>query len=249
MPESPFLLSAGVAIVAFIYALVGHGGASGYLGLLTHSSLAVNQVPIVALLINCVVAMASFLMFRQAKGFKWNLCWPLLMGSMPMALMGSGFKLGDRTYYWLVAFALAVSAIRLLWAPTTNPDQSEFKSKVPLTPLIAIPIGAAIGLLSGMIGVGGGIFLSPILLLMKWADPKTTSATSAIFIVGNSLIGLAGRLSNGATIPENTLPLVLAGLIGGVLGAYVGAFRIPPKMLQRSLGLVLLFAAVKLCLK
>ncbi len=243
MDSSSLWLPLGVAFIALVYSLVGHGGASGYLALLAMSSLLPRDVAITALLINLVVAGTSFVLYKLAHHFSWKLAWPFLAGSVPLAFVGSRLHLTDPVYYWLVGGVLLLSGLRLFWiAPGTTVTET------PPLPGVGVRVGtgAGIGLLSGMVGVGGGIFLSPVLLLARWATAKQTSAVSAIFIVANSLAGLAGRLQQGGTIHSGTLVLVGAGFVGALAGSYVGAFAIGQRALQRALAAVLVFAAVKL---
>lgn len=244
--SSSIWLPLGVALIALVYSLVGHGGASGYLALLALSSLLPREVAITALLINLVVAGTSFVLYKLARHFSWKLAWPFLLASVPLAFLGSRLPIAESVYYALVGGVLLVSGLRLFW-PMTAATTTE-APPVPGVP-IRLGSGAAIGLLSGMVGVGGGIFLSPVLLLARWATAKQTSAVSAIFIVANSLAGLAGRFQAGGTVPPGTLMLVVAGFVGALAGSYVGAFSIGQRALQRALAAVLVFAAVKLILR
>ncbi|MBX3117456.1 MAG: sulfite exporter TauE/SafE family protein [Fimbriimonadaceae bacterium] len=236
---------AGIAVIAMIYSMVGHGGASGYLGLLAISPLLPKQIAVIALTINLVVAGTSFVLYSLAKHFNWRLTWPFLIGSLPLAFVGSIIKLTDTAYFTLVGLTLLIAGVRLLFIRKHDDGLPTRPSSVP----VGIAAGAGIGLLSGMVGVGGGIFLSPILVLHRWATAKETSASSAIFIVANSAIGLAGRISQGATLPNQIWVFAFAGLCGSLVGSYVGAFAIPNTTLRRALACVLIFAAVKLALK
>lgn len=244
MTEFPVWLPLGVAAIALVYSLVGHGGASGYLALLALTPMLPKQISFIALSINCVVAGTSFVLYRQAKHFSWKLTWPFLVGSVPLAFLGSTIVLQPKIYYWLVGVTLVLAAIRLLFVRPSD-EQDPVEAGVP----VRIGVGAGIGLLSGMVGVGGGIFLSPVIILARWANAKTTSATSAVFIVANSIVGLVGRAGQGASLPSGAGWLILAGFGGALAGSYLGAFSVPNKSLQRALGLVLLFAAVKLIIK
>lgn len=240
-------LPLGVALIALIYSMVGHGGASGYLALLALSPLLPRDVAITALLINLVVAGTSFVLYRLARHFSWKLAWPFLAGSVPLTYLGSRWHLSEPVYYWLVGAVLLGSGWRLLWALPEPPAGAPVPT--PGRPIRA-GIGAGIGLISGIVGVGGGIFLSPVVLLARWANPKQTSAVSAIFIVVNSLAGLVGRLGQGgSSIRPEMLLLTAAGLGGALTGSYLGAFKLGQQMLQRTLACVLIFAALKLILR
>jgi len=239
-------LPLGVALIALVYSMVGHGGASGYLALLALSPLLPREVAIAALLINLVVAGTSFVLYHLARHFSWRLAWPFLASSVPLAFVGSRWHLSAPVYYWIVGAVLLASGVRLFWI---GPSQT---AAVP-APLPGVPVrlgtGAGIGLLSGVVGVGGGIFLSPVLLLARWATAKQTSAVSAIFIVANSAAGLAGRLQDGGTVRPETMVLMVAGLAGALTGSYVGAFPLGQRALQRALAVVLIVAAVKLLVR
>jgi uncharacterized membrane protein YfcA len=239
-------LPLGVALIALVYSLVGHGGASGYLALLAMTTLLPRDIAITALLINLVVAGTSFTLYKLAHHFSWRLAWPLLAGSVPLAFVGARLPMADTVYYWLVGGVLLVAGVRLFWA-----TPSAVATEPSPLPGVAVRVGtgAGIGLLSGLVGVGGGIFLSPVLLLMRWATAKQTAAVSAIFIVANSLAGLAGRLQSGGQIQAGTFILVAAGFVGALAGSYMGAFAIGQRALQRGLAIVLVFAAVKLMVR
>lgn len=242
----PLWVPLGVALIALLYSLVGHGGASGYLALLALSPLLPKEVAVTALIINLVVAGTSFVLYKLARHFSWRLAWPFLAGSAPLAFLGSSLSLSAPAYYRLVGLALFVSGLRLFWIQSALQEATEPK---PAATALRVGVGAGIGLLSGLVGVGGGIFLSPVLLLARWATAKRTSAVSAIFIVANSLAGLAGRLQSGATIRSETWLLVVAGFTGALAGSYFGAFTIGNRALQRALACVLTFAAAKLMLR
>jgi len=240
-PSIPLL----IGVVACLYASVGHGGASGYLALLSLTSLASQSVAAIALVLNLVVATIAFVAYRQAKRFDWRLTWPFLVGAAPFAFIGSKIKLSETTYFLLVGVVVLWAGVRLAFARIDR-GQDDFAQ--PPAPTLGVGVGAGVGLLSGLVGVGGGIFLSPILVLARWADAKRTSATSAMFIVSNSAIGLAARATHGIQLPENAPWLVLGGASGALLGAWIGAKRLPIPWLRRLLGFVLLVAAVKLIL-
>ncbi|MEQ1821362.1 MAG: sulfite exporter TauE/SafE family protein [Fimbriimonadaceae bacterium] len=238
----PFL----IAIVACLYASVGHGGASGYLALLSLTTLSAKSSSAAALALNLVVASIAFFAFRQRNHFSWRLSWPLLLGAAPFAYLGSRLVIHEKVYFVLVGLVVAWAGLRLLLAGANQ--TGEERDAPPPIP-VGIATGAGIGLLSGVVGIGGGIFLSPILVLTKWADAKRASATSAIFIVSNSAIGLGVRAGAGISLPPNIPWLIVGGAIGAIFGAWIGAKLMPVTWLRRFLGAVLLVAAVNLLLK
>lgn len=232
-----------VGLVAFLYASVGHGGASGYLAILSFFAFSRDEMASTALMLNVLVAGLAFWFYRRANYFAWRLLWPFLATSIPFAFIGGLLPVDARIYYALLALALAVAAYRMLGRFGESLDG---ENPAPLPLKWTLPSGAAIGLVSGIVGVGGGIFLSPLMLLSRWASVKQTAATSAPFIVLNAAAGLLGRLSRDAVVVGNLWPLLITGFIGGLLGAYFGANRFSPRALRALLAAVLVIAAFKL---
>lgn len=229
-------------IVAVLYASVGHGGASGYLALLSlaPAALAPDQMAATALTLNLFVAGMGWLAFARAGHFVGRLAWPFLVASVPAAFLGGATPVSVRIYAALLAGALFIAALRLFM---TGRHQDPLK---PPRLGVAVPVGAGIGWLSGVVGVGGGVFLSPLLLLLRWANAKQTAAVSACFILVNSASGLAGRFVRGAVDYGTLWPLLLAAFAGGLLGSRLGANHFSGALLKRLLAVVLLVAALKL---
>ncbi|MFQ5778401.1 MAG: sulfite exporter TauE/SafE family protein [Terriglobia bacterium] len=238
------LLLVLVFLVAIAYSSVGHGGASGYLAVLSFFGLAPAAMAPSALCLNLLVAGISFRAYWRAGHFAFRLLWPFLLTSVPAAFLGGLTEVPLRVYMVLLAAVLIFAAFRLLTA--VPPPQEERFIRVP--PLAAaLPVGAGIGFLSGIIGVGGGIFLSPLLILLKWADTKRTAAASAAFIWINSAAGLYGHLRRQESLDWTALLwLVAAAFAGGLVGSYLGAQRFRGLWLRRILGVVLLVATIKL---
>lgn len=242
---SSFLFAA-VFLVALLYSSVGHGGASGYLAVLSFFSFSPGEMSTTALVLNVLVSGISALAFLRAGFFSWRLTWPFVAGSIPCAALGGFVKVSASTYWTALAAVLVFVACRLLVRPSL--EMEDDRSKVGVQPLVAIASGGAIGFLSGIIGIGGGVFLTPLLVLMRWSSTKMASAVSAVFIVVNSLAGLAGRLSAGRLEFGSLGWLVLPGLLGGLAGSYLGANLLPSLVLRRLLAAVLFVAAAKLVL-
>lgn len=242
-PELLFLLLLLVFLVALAYSSVGHGGASGYLAALSFFALAPEMMAPSALCLNLLVAGLSFLSYRRAGHFVFALLWPFLLTSIPFAFLGGLLGVSPRLYMVLLAAALIFAAFRL-FAVVPPKEEESFVRPPPLW--VALPVGGGIGFLSGLIGVGGGIFLSPLLILSKWADAKRTAAVSAAFIWVNSLAGLYGHLSRKSVDWSSLLWLVGAAFLGGLLGSWLGARRFRGLWLRRILAVVLLVAALKL---
>ncbi|MBI3098991.1 MAG: sulfite exporter TauE/SafE family protein [Planctomycetes bacterium] len=235
-----FLLPACVFLVAAIYASVGHGGASGYLAVLGLFNAPPESMRASALVLNILVAGTAWIAFARGGHFRGRRVAPFLLLSIPCAWYGGSLKVAMGTYMLLLGLVLAWAGIRL-----TMP---EGKVAEPRSPgwLVSVPAGGAIGLLSGVVGVGGGIFLSPLLILSGWATAREAAAASACFIVLNSAAGLAGGGLEAALAVQNHLPLVGAAFAGGLLGSTIGAGRLSNVWLRRMLGAVLLGAAIKL---
>ena len=229
------------ALVALLYAMVGHGGASGYLALGALMGLPQQEMRVPALLMNMVVSGIAFVQFRRAGHFRWGLLWPFALTSVPLAWLGSQVVLDPLIYKRMLALCLLVAVARLFGF--FGGQGQELR---PLSLPLALLIGALLGYLSGLIGIGGGILLSPVLLLFRWADARTTAAVSAPFILVNSAAGLTGALGAGETLHADTGVWMIAALAGGLLGAWVGAQRLNERWMRRALGGVLLFASLKL---
>ena len=226
-----------LAIVAFLYSSVGHGGASGYLAVMAIMGIAPSLMKSSALLMNLAVSLFSFFGFYRAGFFKWKLFWPFALSSIPMAYVGGTITLSDAIYKKILAICILISIARLLYQFKNEETENR---EVPTW--IALTAGGVIGLLSGMIGIGGGIILSPLMLLMKWSKLKETAAVSALFIFVNSLSGLYGQISKGGfQIPENLQWAILATILGGLFGSYFGSqkFNLPTLRYMLALGLVI----------
>ena len=226
-----------LAIVAFLYSSVGHGGASGYLAVMAIMGIAPSLMKSSALLMNLAVCLCSVFGFYRAGFFKWKLFWPFGLASIPMAYVGGTITLSDAIYKKILAICILISIARLLYQFRNEETESR---DIPIW--AGLTAGGIIGLLSGMIGIGGGIILSPVMLLMKWAKLKQTAAVSALFIFVNSLSGLYGQISKGGfQIPENLQWAILATILGGLVGSYFGSqkFNLPTLRYMLALGLVI----------
>ena len=228
-------------VVAFLYASVGHGGASGYLALMAIYGIAPVEMKPTALLLNLFVSAISFSQFYRGNYFRKDLFIPLALASIPMAFLGGMIYIEANIYKRILGLLLLLPIIRFVFF--RNPEPGEMR-RYKLVP--ALMIGGSIGLLSGMIGIGGGIILSPVILLLKWTDQKQTAAISAIFIFVNSLAGLAGQFTQGIQFNNHMFTYVLVAFAGGSFGAYFGALRFNQRVLKQVLAGVLLVASYKL---
>ncbi|RXK61716.1 sulfite exporter TauE/SafE family protein [Lacibacter luteus] len=227
--------------VAFLYSSVGHGGASGYLALMAIFSIAPEVMKPTALLLNLFVSLTSFIQFYRGGYFRMKLFLPFALASVPMAFVGGLITIDASVYKKILGVLLLIPVARFLFFGNISVDEKK-KHSLPL----AIIIGAVIGFLSGLIGIGGGIILSPVLLLLRWADMKQTAAISALFIFVNSLSGLAGQLTKGIQFTNDMYLYVIIAFAGGLAGAYWGAMRLKQEWLKNALAIVLLIAVYKL---
>jgi hypothetical protein len=240
------LLAAGMLLAAFGYAAVGHGGASAYLAAMALAGVAPQEMRPVALLLNVLVASLATFKFYRAGHFRWGLFWPFAAVSTPLAYLGGAITLPGQAYRALVGLVLIYAAWQL-WRSGRLGSELRPLREPPLAGAMAI--GAAMGLLAGLTGVGGGIFLSPLLLMLGWAGTKETSAVAAPFILVNSLAGLAALLvSGGASLPGYLPILAPAVLVGGWLGAEYGSRRFANPLVRRVLAVVLALAGGKMIL-
>lgn len=231
-------------IGAALYASVGHGGASSYLAVMGLFSFSPAAMKPTALALNILVAAVATVKFYRAGLFKWNLFWPFAVVSIPAAFAGGATVLPARWYKVLVGIVLLYAAV-WMFRSSLKPASQEPHAPPLLGAIIA---GLVIGFLSGLTGVGGGIFLSPLLLYMGWSETRATSAVAAPFILVNSISGLLGHFSSVAELPANIPVWGTAAVIGGWIGATYGARRAPTPVLRQLLSLVLIVAGAKLIL-
>ena len=237
---STFILTLAFLLAAILYSSVGHAGASGYLAAMAFVGMPTPMMRPTALVLNLLVASIAAIRFGQAGFFSWRLFWPFALGSIPLAYIGGGITLPGHWYRTLVGLVLWASAVRL-WL-NLRVGSSLREPSVP----VAIFCGAGIGLLAGLTGTGGGIFLSPLILLMHWAEPRPTGGVSAAFILANSLAGLAGNPASLQQLPAE-LPLWAgAVVVGGLVGSELGSRRLGTPTFRRLLGVVLIVAGAKL---
>ena len=238
-PAIPLTILA-VFVVAVLYSSVGHGGASGYLAVMAFAGAAAEVTRPTALMLNLFVASVGAYQFRRAGFFSWRIFWPFAAASIPFAFIGGMISLPTDIYKIVLGVVLMLAALRLAW---------RLASDRPIrTPNIAVclTIGAAIGLLSGLVGVGGGIFLTPVLLLMNWSETKMAAGVSAMFILVNSIAGIMGNYAQVSALPNVVWWWVAAAFAGGMVGSTLGAKKFDSLTLRRVLALVLLFAGFKL---
>ncbi len=224
--------------MAALYASVGHGGASGYLAVMALVGVSAVVMRPSALILNVLVASLATIAFVRAGHFRFALLWPFLVTSIPCAYFAGSLAVGDPTFKRLVAATLVIAAVRM-FLPVRE------RATRPLPKPTAALAGALIGVLSGLVGVGGGIVLTPLMILCRWATPREAAAVSAPFILFNSVAGLAGLLSIGFEVERWLWFAAVAAVVGGTLGARWSVRSASQVWLRRALGCVLLIAAVK----
>jgi uncharacterized membrane protein YfcA len=241
--ESQFLIFLAIFIVAVLYSSVGHGGASGYLAVMALLAVPPEQTRPAALVLNLFVASIGAFQFYRAGYFSWSTFWPFAVTSIPFAFIGGMIKLPTNVYKIVLGGVLLFAAFRLAWKFASEGEEVHAPKL-----WLALIIGAVIGLLSGLVGVGGGIFLTPILLLMHWSETKTAAGISALFILVNSASGLLGNYAQVSVLPQNIWFWIAAAIAGGIVGSMLGAKKFDSLTIRRVLAGVLVFAAIKLIL-
>jgi uncharacterized membrane protein YfcA len=247
-PEFLALLCAALFVVALLYSSVGHAGASGYIAVMSLVGLAPAVIKPTALALNILVALVAAWQFWRAGHFRWTLFWPFAVTAVPAAFVGGWVSLPTRAFTLLLGLVLLWSAWRFFSEPKTQPDAvpSSSPAELPVPRAAALASGAGIGLLSGLTGTGGGIFLTPLLLMMGWAQPKNAAAVSALFILMNSTSGLLGNWASTRNLPDELPMLLVAVLAGGAIGSFLGSRRLPGQQIKRLLAVVLVIAGLKL---
>jgi len=230
-----------IFITAVLYSSVGHGGASGYLAIMALFAVSPENMRASALILNLFVAGISFYTYYKGGFFKLKLLLPFVIFSIPMSFLGARLEINPNTYKIILGIFLLIAVGRMLF----NANKPEITRAVNIP--FALAIGAFLGFFSGMIGIGGGIILSPVLLMFRWATIKETAAISAIFIFLNSAAGLSGLASKGILNPVPEIYLLIAlGIAGSLIGSHLGRVKLTSLKLTYLLAAVLLFASFKL---
>lgn len=238
------LLTILVGGIAFLYASVGFGGATGYLGVMSQFGIEPNLMATTSLILNVVVAGIAFINYARAGHMQRRLLLSFPLASVPASFLGGYIKLHEDLYFMTLYGVLTFVMLRMLFARNGEADRGVNLRPYPLW--VALGTGAVIGILSGMIGIGGGIILSPIIILMRWGTPKQAASTAAGFIFLNSLSGLLGRYIGGNFMfGELGAWLLPVGMLGALAGSYLGARRFSGLWTRRVLGVVLLLAVIR----
>jgi uncharacterized membrane protein YfcA len=230
--------------IALLYSTVGHAGASGYLATMALLSFPPAVMKPTALMLNIIVALVTTVRFAKAGYFSWRLFWPFALASVPMAYLGGGMHVETAIYKILVGIALVFAALHLILRSKVAPDDPGRAAFPGIGASMAV--GGGLGFLSGLTGVGGGIFLSPVLIIFHWAGLRRTAAVAAAFILLNSISGLAGYVQKGGAIPDHMALWSVAVVSGGFIGSTLGATRFNSPVLRVLLSVMLVFAGLKL---
>lgn len=246
--DLPVWLPAAFFLVAFLYSIAGFAGGSSYLAILILSGLAYQQVPLIALFCNLIVSAGTFFHFYKGGHFDFKKALPWILFSIPMAFVGGKMQISRQLFFILLGLSLFAAGTRMLFA-----DKEFETSRIISTRelwLVGLPAGAALGFLSGLVGIGGGIFLSPLLLLMRWVQAKQAAAIASFFIFVNSLSGLLGQAQKTVfPLTENLIFLGLAVFLGGQIGSSLGAYHLPRLKLQRVAAALILYVSIDLIRK
>lgn len=242
--ETLVLLSLAVFLTAALYSSVGHGGASGYIAIMALAGLAPAEIRPAALVLNIVVAGYAAFSFIRAGRFEWRVFWPFAVTAVPAALIAGRIDVPEALYRPLLAAALAVAAARYVFWPKLDASAA---TRPPALAL-AMPTGMALGALAGITGIGGGVYLSPLLVFARWSTPQQAAGITSSFIVVNSAAGLAGRWSSMSALPAFLPYFIAAALAGALLGAGISLARFNHIDMLRALGVVLGVAALALVL-
>jgi len=231
-------------LIALAYAMVGFGGGSSYLAVLVLAGVPYQHIAPVALCCNLVVTTGGLWHFARAGHLKLKTVLPFAIASIPMAYVGGRLAISYDLFSILLGLSLLLVAVRM-FLPARSCDSIREISVVKSL-CVGLPLGAALGFLAGLIGIGGGIFLAPVLLLLRWANIKEAAAAASVFIVMNSAAGLLGQLQKGAFDFNLLYPLALAVFLGGQIGSRLGAYKLPKIRLQQLLAVLVLYVSVKL---
>ena len=230
--------------VAVIYSSIGFGGASSYLAVMSLFNVVPASSATIALCLNILVAGIAFINYLRYGHLQVKLLVPFLVTSIPAAFVGGALKISFSLYQFLLHAVLLYVALRMLFFPKPEPRPEQAYNHLPIR--LALMLGILLGLVSGIIGIGGGIFLSPLIILAGWGNAKQAAAVSAAFIVLNSISGLIGRLTGGTfmfgSLGWSLLPV---GVVGGLIGSYLGARYLPGKNVQRILAVILLSVVLR----
>ncbi len=243
---SPYFVSALFFLVAFTYSSVGLGGGSSYTALMAISGVGTLEIPMISLSLNLFVTSVGSFNFIRNKHAKIKLVLPFLLSSVPMAYLGGALKLPKEIFYWILLLSLVFVAVRIyVWQDTTIKLHIGQVGKIG----VSLLAGSILGLVAGIVGIGGGIYLVPLIIILGLGSEKEAAACGAIFIWLNSCSGLLSRFQYNSIGLTNYIPLIVAVLAGGTLGSFMGSFKFSPRAMQKILGVIIIVAILFLIKK
>lgn len=236
---SPYFMAGLFFIVAFIYSSVGLGGGSSYTALMAIFGMNTMEIPLISLSLNLFVTSVGSYNFIRNKHARIKLIFPFLISSIPMAYLGGALKLPKDIFYWILLISLVLVALRIyVWQNTAIKLKIDQKKRI----IISLIIGSVLGLVAGIVGIGGGIYLVPLIIILGLGSEKEAAACGAVFIWLNSLSGLLSRLQFNSIDLTSHIPLIAAVMVGGTLGSFMGSFKFSPKVMEKTLGAIILVA-------
>lgn len=243
---SPYFLAVLFFLVAFIYSSVGLGGGSSYTALMAISGVSTLAIPMISLSLNLFVTSVGSFNFIRNRHAKIKLILPFLISSIPMAYLGGSLNLSKEIFYWVLLISLIFVAVRIyMWQNTAINLKINQNGKI----IVSLITGSVLGLVSGIVGIGGGIYLVPLILILGLGTEKEAAACGAIFIWLNSFSGLLSRFQYNPIDLTSYMPLIVAVLAGGTIGSFMGSFKFPPKAMEKILGAVIIVAILFLTRK
>ena len=235
----PYFMAGLFFIVAFIYSSVGLGGGSSYTALMAIFGMDTTAIPLISLSLNLFVTSVGSYNFIRNKHARIKLIFPFLISSIPMAYLGGVLKLPKDIFYWILLISLVLVALRIyVWQNTAIKLKIDQKMRI----IISLIIGSVLGLVAGIVGIGGGIYLVPLIIILGLGSEKEAAACGAVFIWLNSLSGLLSRLQFNSIDLTSHIPLIAAVMVGGTLGSFMGSFKFSPKVMEKTLGAIILVA-------
>ncbi len=251
MQALPLWLPIAFFCIALFYSMVGFGGGSSYLAILALAGISYEYIPAQALICNIVVAGVGFWHFYRAGHFRFKMVLPWVILSIPMAYLGGRIQLNETLFCALLGISLLVVGIYLVYGTRQLGGSSSEMTYGTRSRkwLVSLALGAGLGFLAGIVGIGGGIFLSPLLLCLGWANSKEAASTASFFILVNSISGLMGHMHKGGIVLEYILPLALVVFIGGQIGSRLGAYHLSKRFLRNGLAVLVFYVAARLILR
>ncbi|MDH5408130.1 MAG: sulfite exporter TauE/SafE family protein [Gammaproteobacteria bacterium] len=241
--NSPYTIALIFFIIAFVYSSVGLGGGSSYTAMMAILGFSTLAIPLITLMLNLLVTVIGSFNYIRHKHARWNLILPFLVTSIPMAYLGGTLQLDKLTFYWVLMISLLFVAARIyLWQDMRIQLNISARAKL----LLSLAAGSILGLVAGIAGIGGGVYLIPLIIILGLGTTKEAAASGTIFIFINSISGIAARLQYNRIDISEYLPMIIAVIIGGLLGSHLGAVRYKPRTMEKILGIIIVIAIVLL---